>query len=412
MTLVCGHSPVGDGLHARAAAVSWHHGRDLDVVIENQRGSTRSGVNHAGVTWSATLAADYGYIRRTVGADGDQIDCFLGDDPYADKVYVVDQLAHHGGFDEHKVLLGYRSLQEGLRAYTTSYNAGGFPGYSAVTEFSPAAFAAWLHSADLRRPCSPVAVHWVAQEELAVVDAGTSDRAPFEEGKHPRGFGGKFGHGTGTKKTAPTGNRAARIKAAATPAPAAGKVVTKEARLRLTRVAQRVFTGQPVPHKVSLTKGETGEHGEAIALAYLRSIGLKDARSTNMSTNNFPIDIIAGKYLVEVKAGLAGNGKDAQKWRSTIGEPGKAEKAALAAMTPQEKLKHNAQKRQACLDRKRKVMADYEKSLGHKFKSRMITMILNPETRSVDIHDHSDFHSRIGWNSPEAKTAYVGSFKY
>jgi len=55
------------------------------------------------------LHDDYGYIEGTVGADGDEVDCYLGPDTQSKVVFVVDQgrLGDSSEFDEHKVFLGY-----------------------------------------------------------------------------------------------------------------------------------------------------------------------------------------------------------------------------------------------------------------------------------------------------------------
>jgi phenylpyruvate tautomerase PptA (4-oxalocrotonate tautomerase family) len=71
---------------------------NLQVIIEYPRTSSRYGV---------VLPADYGYIRMTDGADGDQVDCFVGENHSSDDAYVIDLLNDDGSFDEHKVMFGY-----------------------------------------------------------------------------------------------------------------------------------------------------------------------------------------------------------------------------------------------------------------------------------------------------------------
>jgi len=46
----------------------------LDIALENPKGSTRSGTDQDGKTWQSNMAHDYGYIKRTLGADGDHVD--------------------------------------------------------------------------------------------------------------------------------------------------------------------------------------------------------------------------------------------------------------------------------------------------------------------------------------------------
>ena len=54
----------------------------------------------------------YGYVKRSLGADGDQVDVFLGNNPSANHVYVINQNdPKTGKFDEHKVMLGFDSFE-------------------------------------------------------------------------------------------------------------------------------------------------------------------------------------------------------------------------------------------------------------------------------------------------------------
>src|ERR1700748_955107 len=64
----------------------------LDIAIENPRGSTRSGTGANGKKWSVRMPVSYGYIKRTEGADGDHVDCFLGPHLNSKKIYVLDQM--------------------------------------------------------------------------------------------------------------------------------------------------------------------------------------------------------------------------------------------------------------------------------------------------------------------------------
>jgi hypothetical protein len=117
----------------------------IDITIENPIGSRRR------PNWE-TLKAHYGYIKLTEGADGDQIDVFVreGTDGWTGPVYVVDQIIN-GKFDEHKVLVGFFSRQEAVKAYLGSYQAGWQLG--PVTRWSWKRFKAWV---DKRRHSQPV----------------------------------------------------------------------------------------------------------------------------------------------------------------------------------------------------------------------------------------------------------------
>src|SRR5690606_31112141 len=76
----------------------------LDITIENPKGSVRSGKREDGSTWSHDMSDHYGYIKRTTGADDEQIDVYVGPKPESKHVFIVDQLNQQdSSFDEHKV---------------------------------------------------------------------------------------------------------------------------------------------------------------------------------------------------------------------------------------------------------------------------------------------------------------------
>lgn len=121
----------------------------LDVTIENPRGSVRSGTGEDGSKWSNTMAHHYGYLKRTTGADGQNVDVFVGPHVESDKVFVVDQLKggkSDGGFDEHKVMLGFADQAEAVAAYRENYEPGWRVG--PVTEMSAGEFKGWLKDGD------------------------------------------------------------------------------------------------------------------------------------------------------------------------------------------------------------------------------------------------------------------------
>jgi hypothetical protein len=81
----------------------------LDVAVENDVGSKRSGRNADGSRWTTRFKTPYGYLRGTTGADGEAVDCYVGPNPDATKAYVVHQKADDGSYDEDTVMLGYGS---------------------------------------------------------------------------------------------------------------------------------------------------------------------------------------------------------------------------------------------------------------------------------------------------------------
>ncbi|WP_395701228.1 PLxRFG domain-containing protein [Aquabacterium sp.] len=127
----------------------------LDISVENPAGSTRSGVDPNGKPWSTTMAAHYGYFKRTRGADGDHVDVFVKpgtDSDFDGPVFVVDQVdpdtrAH----DEHKVVLGAKTREEAEAIYRANYDRD-WQGLGAMTRMSLDRFKEWLADGDTTKP--------------------------------------------------------------------------------------------------------------------------------------------------------------------------------------------------------------------------------------------------------------------
>ena len=117
----------------------------FDVTIEQPAGSVRSGKDANGKEWSVTMNNTYGYIRGTKGVDGDHIDVFLGPDMNSDMVYVVDQVNTDCSFDEHKVMIGFSSLEDARSAYLSNYEDG-WQGLGNITGVALDEFKKWIDS--------------------------------------------------------------------------------------------------------------------------------------------------------------------------------------------------------------------------------------------------------------------------
>lgn len=114
----------------------------LDISIEQPKGSVRSGVDANGKEWSIAINNTYGYIRGTEGKDGDHIDVFLGENPESPALFVVDQVNQDGNFDEHKVMLGFESIEEAREAYLSNYEEG-WQGLGNITQSDMDTFKKW-----------------------------------------------------------------------------------------------------------------------------------------------------------------------------------------------------------------------------------------------------------------------------
>jgi hypothetical protein len=132
-------SNLTDAIAARRdedAYQNWFHAHDEDLkpVERRQYGTlqigieTRKGEVRSGNGWSVEMPADYGYIMRTEGADGDRVDVFVGPfSPDELPAFVVEQYRLDGRPDEHKVLIGFQTLPEALAVYDRSFSDGNGP---------------------------------------------------------------------------------------------------------------------------------------------------------------------------------------------------------------------------------------------------------------------------------------------
>lgn len=126
-------------------ALRKHH--SLDAIIETPKGTRREG------TWGEhILPADYGFLRGTVGADGDELDCFIGPEPESPTVFIVDQRHLRGGFDEHKVMLGYHTKESALADFRDAYRDNADRRVIAVSECTMPQFKQWLAHGDMHMP--------------------------------------------------------------------------------------------------------------------------------------------------------------------------------------------------------------------------------------------------------------------
>ncbi len=126
----------------------------IDVTIETPKGATRRGTGPDGKPWSVDLPAHYGYVKRTTGADGDQVDVYVGDNHTSKRVYVVDQIdATTRRFDEHKAIMGASTLSEARALYQRGFSDGkGAQRIGAITPMSTTEFRKWLKNGQTNKP--------------------------------------------------------------------------------------------------------------------------------------------------------------------------------------------------------------------------------------------------------------------
>lgn len=118
----------------------------LDIAIETPKGGIRMGRDAKGKRWKVRLPVAYGYIKRTNGADDDQLDVFVGPTPENDDVFIIDQMdLETGEFDELKVVLGARSEKQARNIYRRAFSDGKADDrIGGVTRMTMEEFKSWL----------------------------------------------------------------------------------------------------------------------------------------------------------------------------------------------------------------------------------------------------------------------------
>jgi hypothetical protein len=232
-----------------------------------------------------------------------------------------------------------------------------------------------------------------------LLDAAAS--GDWDEDLHPRDEGGQFseteGSGAGTRG----------------PGGGGGPVRYKRFTVRVIGESdERAFDGSQRSVERTLDKAQTGELGQAILMAYLGHAHGVESVPFNERDPHSPMDFRVGDVVVEAKAGLVSNSRDAQRWRVTLGEPGPAEKRMIAAMNPSERAAWNARKGEDAIARKRRALDDASEAVGRSLSMRTMTAIIDPDREIADIFEFDDVHPRIGWNSEAARKGYVGSVRY
>ncbi|MFI0610015.1 MAG: hypothetical protein ACH37Z_19235, partial [Anaerolineae bacterium] len=147
----------------------------LGLSIENPEGSTRRSKPDSPVKWETTMKdGHYGYVKGTIGMDGDHVDTFIKPGTpldHAGTVFVIDQIDPATGKpDEHKVMIGYPNGMAARQAYQGNYQKG-WKGFKAITPMAWDEFKAWVKSEGTKAPLA-------AEKSDPSVPAATPPSAP------------------------------------------------------------------------------------------------------------------------------------------------------------------------------------------------------------------------------------------
>lgn len=150
-----GKNPIPEPTEAQCKAGNYKMGRvsfqGLSIAIEQPRGTYRNGVDSkTGKRWTSRMAAHYGYISGTKGADGDGVDCFVGPYPQSEIVYAINQYID-GRFDEHKIMLAFPDEETARNAYLHSYERS-WKGLKSIIPLSISQLKWWLKHGNKSQP--------------------------------------------------------------------------------------------------------------------------------------------------------------------------------------------------------------------------------------------------------------------
>jgi hypothetical protein len=101
----------------KANAVKTVEVQGIPVYIDRPKGFVQTGKDENGNEWSRTYLTDYGFLPRTKGGDGQELDVFIGSDDTSERVFWVTQNKADGTFDEYKIFVGFATPRDARDCY-------------------------------------------------------------------------------------------------------------------------------------------------------------------------------------------------------------------------------------------------------------------------------------------------------
>ena len=96
----------------------------MPIVVETKKGEKRFPKDDP-------FPAQYGFIASHLSKEGTELDVIIGDDLTANKAFVFNHYGDDGLFEEHKVCLGFESVEKAKEIYESYYKKE--PGKVSVT---------------------------------------------------------------------------------------------------------------------------------------------------------------------------------------------------------------------------------------------------------------------------------------
>lgn len=159
--------------------------KGLNLVIEYLAGDRRTKIKGDGVQVTGLMPAAYGRILNTSDQHGEGLDFYLSSSlNVAAPIFIIDQVCiETGGFDEHKVMLGFDTIEDAITTYLEAFSDKlGKNRLGAISSFTDNAFALWLSiDGNTHQPASK----FINKEVVSKVIAGIAI---------PRSFGRQHGN--------------------------------------------------------------------------------------------------------------------------------------------------------------------------------------------------------------------------
>ncbi|MDH5597890.1 MAG: ParB N-terminal domain-containing protein, partial [Cyclobacteriaceae bacterium] len=118
--------------------------------------------------WKTKIYFDYGYIKRTEGADGDHLDVFIGNDKKSEIIFIVNQVdPKTQKFDEHKIMFCFPDSESAKKGYLKNYERG-WKGLGSVIPLTLDQFREWIEKGSQKHELKNVKISFM-KSDLAKV---------------------------------------------------------------------------------------------------------------------------------------------------------------------------------------------------------------------------------------------------
>lgn len=142
-------APPANATDSSSPIVARRNVAGFAVAIENAAGSKRTWTDSDGSRGWTLMRWDYGFIVGAIGADGEDVDVYIGPIANPEWVFVIHQRCKADGFksyDEDKVMLGWPSADAAKAAYLAQYDDPHF--FGGMSVFTLDEFRAKLRDID------------------------------------------------------------------------------------------------------------------------------------------------------------------------------------------------------------------------------------------------------------------------